>query len=167
MGGPDSTGRSVRDPVDALQQGTELAKIKFMKLKDIEVGKEYSNSYEQKVLVLEVGVYGQVYPDHRWVHSVQSDRKDYVLVRTPYDHEERLHCRSIKHDWETQEKIDKSREKKEKQGTARADYLRSILRKYVPGLREKPFAPTMEVFLDTDDVEKICEAFVSHGKDRT
>lgn len=135
-----------------------------MKIKDIEVGKHYADSYGERVLVLEVGVYGRVYPDSRWVSTVQSDRKEYVRVEAPYDMEKFLHCRSIIHDWETQEKIDKAREKHEKQGTARADYLRSILKKYVPGLKEKPFAPTMEVFLDTEDVEKICEVLVRDGK---
>lgn len=135
-----------------------------MKLKDIEVGKYYANSYEQRVLVLEVGVHGNVYPDSRWVNTVRSQRADYVQVKMAYEHKEFLHCRSIKHDWKTQEKIDKEKAEEVSGGEARVAYLWSILEKYT-GLAKRDHWPTTRIELNHPEVEKVCEALERFGKD--
>jgi hypothetical protein len=136
-----------------------------MKLSDIKVGEYYSNSYEQRVLVLEVGVYGRVYPGGRWISTVQSDRKDYVRVETPYGHEDLLHCRSIKHPWETQEKIDKAREEEESVGVARVNYLWDVLEKYTE-VKRRGLYPETRMELSHDEVEKVCEALLKLGSEK-
>ena len=131
-----------------------------MKLKDIEVGKEYANSDEQKVTVLEVGVYGQV-DDVRGVGSFESERADYVRVEGPYA-KDIIHCRSIVHDWETQEKRDKEKEKESSLGVARVNYLWGVLEKYTEVKRRNCW-PETRIDLNHSEVEKVCAAFLSQG----
>lgn len=134
-----------------------------MKLKDIEVGKEYADSYSEKVTVLETGVYGRVY--HPGAFSTfQSERADYVKVKKRSGRTDEIHCRSIKHDWKTQEKIDKEKEEEASHGEARVAYLWSILEKHT-GLIQRAHWPSTRIELNHHEVEKVCEALERLGKD--
>ena len=126
-----------------------------MKLKDIEVGKEYADTYGDKVLVLEVGVYGKVYPDSRWVSTVRSNRKDYVRVESNY--ERLLHCRTIKHDWETQERINKAQGEIKDDKRAEVSRLWDILEKHIPGIEREMYRDT-DIGLNRTNVNRVCEA---------
>ena len=133
-----------------------------MKLKDIEVGKEYANSYNDKVIVLEVGVYGSVYYAGAF-STFRSGRADYVKVKKQTGHTEEIHCRSIKHDWETQEKINKKKEEEASCGVARVAYLWSILEKNT-SLTRRDHWPTTRIELNHDEVTEVCKAFVDLGQ---
>jgi hypothetical protein len=132
-----------------------------MKLKDIEVGKEYANNYGQKVTVLEVGLYGRVYHDR--VGSFQSSNKHYVKVERTYGlrgapFQETLHYSAIAHVWETQEKIDKAGKEIKDGKRAEVNRLWDILEKYVPGINRDLYQDT-SIVLNRIEITKVCEAF--------
>ena len=133
-----------------------------MKLKDIEVGKEYADSYNQKVTVLEIGVYGKVF--HSGAFSTfRSEHAHYVKVLKTSGYEEEVHCRSIMHDWETQEKIDKEKAEESSHGEAKVAYLWSILEQNT-SLTRRTHWPSTRIELNHDEVVEVCKAFVSHGQ---
>ncbi len=135
-----------------------------MKLKDIEVGKEYADSYHEKVTVLETGVYGRVF--HSGAFSTfRSEHKHYALVRKPSGHEEAVHCRSILHDWETQEKLDKEKAEEASHGEAKVAYLWTILERHT-SLHRRTHYPTTRIELNHNEVIEVCKAF-EYGHPKT
>lgn len=139
-----------------------------MKLKDIEVGKEYADLYGHKTVVLEVGVYGRVFHD-RMVSDSRSSHKHYVKVVKRYGRDgspvhETIHYRSIAHDWETQEKIDKKAAETINRGEAEVANLWSILEKHT-GLTRRGHWPSTRIELNHHEVEKVCEALERFAKD--
>ena len=132
-----------------------------MKLKDIEAGKEYANTYGDKVVVLEVGVYGRVYHDR--VGSSRSSHHHYVKVKTKYDHEDILHFRSIVRPWEDQEKIDKWAAETISVGESEVEQLWVILEQNT-SLTRRAHWPSTRIELNHDEVVEVCKAFVNHGQ---
>lgn len=137
-----------------------------MKLKDIEVGKEYANNYGQKVTVLEVGLYGRVYHDR--VGSFKSSNKHYVKVERIYGlrgspFKETLHYSAIAHVWETQEKIDKADKEIKDDKRAEVSRLWDILERYVPGIEKDEYRDT-EIVLRKIEIRKVCKAFEKLGQ---
>lgn len=162
MGGPDSTGRSVRDSGRRFAAGDGAGKDKIMKLKDIKIGKEYADSFNEKVTVLKVGVYGKVYYPGAFSTS-RSDRADYISVKKRSGYIDEIHCRSIKHDWETQEKINKEKAKESSHGEAVVAYLWSILEQNT-SLTRRSHWPSTRIELKHEEVVEVCKALEEHGQ---
>ena len=136
-----------------------------MKLKDIEVGKEYANTYGNKIVVLEVGVYGRIFP-HRMVSGCRSDHKHYVRIKTEWDHEEPVHYRSIVRTWEQQEKIDKADAEIRDGKRAEVSRLWDILEKHIPGIERELYRDT-NIVLNRTNVNRVCEALEKLGQPKT
>lgn len=132
-----------------------------MKLKDIEVGKAYADTYGNKIVVLEVGVYGRVYHDR--VGSGRSDHRHYVKIKTKYDHDDTAHYRSVVRPWVEQEEIDKKKAERISLGEAEVSRLWSILESNT-SLTRRSHWPSTRIELDHEEVTKVCKAFVKHGQ---
>ncbi|NGX46227.1 MAG: hypothetical protein K940chlam2_01414 [Chlamydiae bacterium] len=132
-----------------------------MKLKDIKTGMEYADTYGDKVVVLEVGIYGRVYQDR--VGNSRSSHRHYVQVRTRYDHEEAVHFRSIVRPWADQEEIDKKIAAKKDKGEAEVARLWSILEKHT-GLTRRDHWPSTRIELNHGEVTRLCEALERLGQ---
>ena len=134
----------------------------IMKLKDIEVGKEYANSYTEKVTVLETGLYGDVF--HSGAFSTfRSEHAHYVKVQGPFGDPVVIHCRSVIHDWKTQEKIDREKEEEASHGEAKVAYLWSILEQNT-SLTRRAHWPTTRIELNHNEVIEVCKALEEHGQ---
>lgn len=132
-----------------------------MKLKDIEVGKKYADTYGNKIDVLEVGVYGRVY--HERIGSGRSSHRHYVKIKTKYDHEDTVHFRSVVRPWVEQEKIDKKRSNEIGRGEAEVERLWVILEQNT-SLTRRSHWPSTRIELNHDEVVEVCKAFVKHGQ---
>ncbi len=80
-----------------------------MKLKDIEVGKEYAvgtEDWHTRVIVLEIGVYGSVPVGGMSVQSRRSPYKHFVRVQNASGGESGSHYREFLRPWSEQETID-------------------------------------------------------------
>ena len=134
-----------------------------MKLKDIEVGKEYADSYGEKVTILETGLYGNVF--HSGAFSTfRSEFAHYVKAQGPYGGPRLIHCRSIIHDWETQEKNDKEREEEASHGIAKVNYLWDVLEKYTH-LKRRQHYPVTRIELNHKEVEEVCKCLIQADLD--
>lgn len=136
-----------------------------MKIKDIEVGKEYADAYGYKLFILEVGVYGTVFHG-RMVSGSRSSHKHYVRVRTRTGFKDTRHFRSIVRTWEAQEKIDKADGVVRDGERAEIFRLWNILERYVPGIERDAYKDT-DILLYQKNITKICEALERLGEDRT
>ena len=125
-----------------------------MKLADIKEGAEYADTYGRKMTVEKVGVEG--WASHGRAGLFKSTHSTYVAIKRPHGSKDTVHCRSFLHTWAHQEAIDKARKEETEKSESRVIRLWGILEEYTE-LKRPDWADTT-IRLNTDQVEKICEA---------